>query len=184
MYFNPTDKVNDLLKRFEKYSPVARRRGDEGYDWLSDDADVCVEIKNPDPNAYVGNMIIHCEDDCEFTLYYCGHSHFSPYEENYEMMCRMASDILNSKICAKTVFEGEERKWQCFSFESREDIELSMWEYACVLTDAEIDSLYIYDFEKDIMKRMKTVGGEVEYCFWDSSLSKRVKIEKAETETE
>lgn len=180
MYFNPTDKVNDLLKRFEKYSPVARRRGDEGYDWLSDDADVCVEIKNPDPKAYVSNMIIHCEDDCEFTLYYCGHAHYSPNKEEYEMMCRMAFDILSSEIGAVTVFEGEERSWQCFSFERREDIERSIWEYACELTDEEIDSLHIYDFEKDIMKRMKTVGGEVEYRLWDSSLCKTIKIEKAE----
>ena len=184
MYFNPTDKVNDLLKRFEKYSPVARRKGDEGYDCLNADNDACIEIKNPDPNASVGNMIIHCEDECEFTLYFFGHSHFSPHEEDYERMCRMAFDILNSEIGAKTVFEGEERRWRCFSFLRREDAELSMWEYACELSDAEIDSLYIYDFEKDIMKRIKKVGGEVKYCFWDSSLCKTVKIEKAETETE
>lgn len=182
MEFNPIYTVNDFVQRFKAYSPKLWKKCDDNYDWLADEADVCIEIINPDPDASIKNIIIHCENEGEFTLYYCGHTHFSPYEEDFERLCRMTSDILNSEIGSETVYGGEDGRWLCFSFTRREEIEDSIWECAEVLTDEEIDSMLRYQFEKDVLKKLRAFGGRVEYRFWNSAYNKTVNIDNANDE--
>ena len=177
MKINPTDKVQDLIVRFRKYEPAVRKKRDNGYEWMKE-ADACVEILNRDPDARIKSLIIHCEDEVEFTLYFDGHTHFCADEDDYERMCKLALDILNNEYCSELVFGGEEKKWLCFSFKRREDVEHTLWERIGNMSEEEIDSMDLYKYVKDVFKKLKTYGGEVQYVFWNATYNRTIKIDK------
>ena len=177
MNINPIDKVDDLLLRLEKYSPKVRMKNDNGYEWMKE-KDACIELLNSDPEAPIKDMIIHCEADVEFTLYFDGHIHFYADEDDYERMCKLALDILNSEYCSELIFCGEDKKWLCFSFKRREEVEHPIWERIGNMSEEEIDSMDLYKYIKNIFKKLKTYGGEVQYIFWDSTYNKTIKVDK------
>ena len=170
MEINPIDKAHDLMEKLKNYDPSIRTKSDKGYEWLEEETDICIEVLNPDPNASVKDMIIHCEDDGEFTLYFGVHSHFYPYEHEYESMCELALGILNNEYCAENVFCGEEKKWMLGGFDTREELESPIWE--------DLDRLLEDKDYKYIAEKIKANGGEVHYFFWDSTYNKIIKIDK------
>lgn len=165
MEINPIDKAQDLLAEFERFAPLLRRKSDNGYDWLEEDTDVCVEIPNP---VRENSITIECQDDGEFTLLFAAyHSHFFSDEDGYARLCETVSDILNSKKCSAVLYGGEEKKWLGSTLISCEEVNNSVKDiFRSVLEHREFSDC------------LKAGGGEVCYVFWNSEQNRTVKIEK------
>ena len=98
MEINPIDKATALLATLKEYSPTIKIKSDKGYEWLEEETDVCIEVLNPASNNPDDGLTIICEDDGEFTLCFGTHVHYSPCDEEYNQMCQMAFDRLNSEV--------------------------------------------------------------------------------------
>ena len=170
MELNPIDKVHELIEIFGEYHPVIRRKWDNGYEWMEEETDICVEIPNPSSK---NNLVIECQDDGEFTVYFAAyHSHFRGDDRGYEDLSGMVLDILSNLKCSASLFYGKENQWLMSSLIDSREINRSVW--------AIFDGVLKYEGFAACLKRY---GGSAEYVFWNSELNQTIGIDK-ETEDE
>ena len=162
MEFNPIDKIPELTKMLQAYNPIIHSKSDEGYDWLEEDS-LCIEI----PNPYGGDSItIECEDCGEFTVgfsYY--HSHYFAHNYGYSNMCEELSSLLNNKCCSAAIFCGSENEWLGSTLIETEKLSLPI--------EKTFDFVFKHNERKE---KLRINGGEARFDFWDSNLSKTIKL--------
>ena len=160
MEFNPVEKVNELIDTLKKFNPTIRKKTDEGYEWLEEDTDVCIEILNPDSYNPDDGLTIICEDDGEFTLCFGAHYHYWGCDEEYNQMCQDALDILKNKMCSANILSGEGKKWIGGGWLRCDEIDLPI---------------------KDVFFFLNLpIEYEAHYSFWDNSLNKIIRVRKNE----
>lgn len=157
MEFNPIDKANELIDKLIKFSPTIRKNTDEGYDWLEEDTDVCIEILSPNSDKPDDGLTIICEDDGEFTLCFGAHVHYSACDCEYDQMCQMTLDILTNKMCSANILFGDDKKWIGGGFLRCDEIDLPI---------------------KNVFPFISQEDYEVHYSFWDKSLNKIILVKE------
>lgn len=95
----PSSKKHEIMELFKGYTFEEHNNKEEKYRYLANTDEVII-IKNPNNNNEIG-----LEMSDEFTLYFANwHGHYDPYEEDYNQMIQMISDILNGKLCTMAAY--------------------------------------------------------------------------------
>jgi|GEM_PF-5930898 hypothetical protein len=102
---NAEKKKAELLSLLAPYNPVVHTGEEDGWDWLFDDGEFAIEIKNPVAESEETSLCIAFEDsvDKQFTLYFAGwHEYFKMTEGDYERFLGVLKSILENKVYVLT----------------------------------------------------------------------------------
>lgn len=105
---NAEKKKAELLSLLAPYNPVVHTGEEDGRDWLFDDEEFAIEIKNPAAESEKTSLCIAFEDsvDREFTLYFAGwHEYFKMTEGDYERFLGVLKSILENKVYVLRAFK-------------------------------------------------------------------------------
>ena len=161
MFFNPLDKLNEMMDILKEFDPKLRRKTDVGYESLETDTDLCIEILRPGFDDPSKGLLILCEGEGFFSMWLDWFMWAFFLEKEYEALCQTALDVLNNRICVvklRCLADGAEVGGAAIRSDDlgRPLRELcpDFWEY-----DAFLERITLGEFE-------------VCYTFWDSSLNK------------
>ncbi len=104
------EKKAELLALLAPYNPVVHTGDEDGWDWLFDDSEFAIEIKNPCSDSEEDNICIAFEDsvDYEFTLYFAGwHKYFKMIEGDYAEFLKLLKSILENKVCVLNAYDND-----------------------------------------------------------------------------
>ena len=104
------EKKAELLELVSAYNPVVHTGEEDGWDWLFDDDEFAIEIKNPSGEADEQNLCIAFEDSVnnEFTLYFAGwHKYFKMNEGEYADFLSLLKAILENKMYVLTAYDKD-----------------------------------------------------------------------------
>ncbi|MBP5175163.1 MAG: hypothetical protein ILP07_04520 [Treponema sp.] len=108
MPINQEAKKEELLALLAPYNPVVHTGEEENYDWLFDEEEFAIEIKNPSSVSPGEDICIAFEDsvNSEFTLYFAGwHEYFKMNEGDYARFLDVLKSILENKVYLLEVFD-------------------------------------------------------------------------------
>ena len=149
---DPLDKENEIIESFRDYGAKSFSKSDNGYDWLDDYAK-CVVITNPYGGA---DLEIDVGDMGEFTIYFhTHHTHFDPYQGDYEDMINLIHEIINNNICAGAIMDREGKQF-CSRFVNKEEVDQS----------PQTIFEFIFGVE-EFRKKLTENGYTVEFVFWN-----------------
>ncbi len=160
--FNPLDKVPELIQMLQAYDPILHKKSDEGYRWLNENS-FCIEIPNPSGGD---SILIVYEDLAEFTISYSYyHSHYSANDFEYDCMCKIIFDLLNSKRGSAALFRGSENKWFSSTLVEKDKTSLPP------------EEIFTFVFKcDDYVEELREKGGAVQFVFWDGNLNRMIKL--------
>lgn len=166
VFIDTMDKKDELCELLKEYRYVLHEKDDGEYKYLDADS-MCITVLNAK-----GEEDIYIDLEEEFTISMNGyHCHFQPDEEDFEEMVQMLKDYLEGRCCVVLLFSNKpdgELQWRLSSTYEPNVCEL-----------LERKNVYnALDLGKDLRKELKRVGGKVCVCFFDSSKSKEMVIEK------
>lgn len=101
-----TDKKKaELLSLLAPYNPVVHTGEEDDRDWLFDDEEFAIEIKNPAVDSYETSLCIAFADK-GFTIYFAEwHEYFRMTEGDYERFLGILKSILENKLYVLRAFK-------------------------------------------------------------------------------
>ena len=167
MEMNPIDKVQDFIEKLQGYTVFVKNKSDEGYEWIEEDKDICVDIINPNSD---NSLTILFENEGQFSLFFgYTHSHYFNDDYEYNSLCDNVIEILNSRLGAGSLFYGtEEKNWLGSTFVTPQEAKQP------------IQQTFEFTLKhEEFSNKLRDFGGEAKFIFWNDSLSKTITIDKA-----
>ena len=107
---DPEEKKQELLSMLAPYNPVVHEGDEDGWDWLWNDGEFAIEIKNPSAETEETSICIAFEDSVDnwFTLYFDDwHETFKMINREYEIFLGRLKSILNNEVYILTAYDKD-----------------------------------------------------------------------------